>query len=129
MIDKKKEKTERTLGLVYFVFTLMIILITTTGGCPHKVKIPKIEISLWAGDSEREAISRSQESKSISCKDPRIDEFVCLSYDDLKNIYSTFLKCETWNDSDVSEENTKKFLDQNEQINKFLFLDQLNYKK
>lgn len=100
----------------FFLLMSCIFLI----GCPGS-EMPKIDISLWAGDSDRDGITRSQESRSIGCHEHDFDQFVCLTYDDLKSIYSTILKCKKW-DIKVSEENTKKFIDQNPDIHKNLFM-------
>jgi hypothetical protein len=100
----------------YLLFLFLPFLI----GCPG-TEMPKIDISLWAGDSNRDGITRAQEDRSMGCQEKYFDEFVCLTYDDLKVIYATLLKCKKW-DTKISQENTKIFIDKNPDIHKNLFL-------
>lgn len=107
---------KRLLKLKIGYITLLLSLMT---GC--KTEMPKVDIELWAGDSHRAGVTRSQEEKTIACNDEQMDEFVCLSYADLKKIYSTLLKCKKWG-TEVSSENTKEFMDKNPDIHHNLFL-------
>lgn len=98
---------------------LLCLIAVYCAGCPG-AEMPKIDVSMWAGDSNRAGITRSQEHKSIGCFDEQFDEFVCLTYDDLKKIYGTLLKCQKWGES-VSQENTQKFIDKNPEVHENLF--------
>lgn len=103
--------------MMNYFFMLFITLLML--GC--KTQMPKVDVELWAGDSSRSGITRSQEEKTMECRDEQMDEFVCLSYGDLKKIYSTLLMCKKWG-TEVNESNTKDFLDKNPDIHHNLFL-------
>lgn len=98
---------------------LLSLIAVYCAGCPG-TEMPKIDVSLWAGDSHRAGVTRAQEQKTIACQDEQMDEFVCLTYDDLKKIYGTLLKCKKWGES-VSQENTQKFIDHNPEVHQNLF--------
>jgi hypothetical protein len=100
---------------------LLIFIAIYCAGCPG-AEMPNIDVSLWAGDSSRSGVTRSQEEKTLSCEDPQMDEFVCLTYEDLKKIYSTMLRCKKWGEV-ISEENTQKFIDKNPDVHHKLFVD------
>ena len=98
-------------------FLILISLLLTA--CPS-APIPKINVSLWAGDSERQGITRAQEKKTMACSDPQMDEFVCLTYEDLRRIYGLVLSCQKWG-AQVSDQNFKVFLDKNADVHNILF--------
>ena len=100
------------------IFTWVFCVLILTG-CPH-LDIPKIDVTLWAGDYERQGITRAQEEKTLACMDPQFDEFVCLTYEDLRTLYNTMLKCKEWDD-ETSVKNAKKFIDKNPDIHRSLF--------
>lgn len=75
------------LGIIFFIMTLP--------GCASTTP-PPIDVQFWAGDSIEEGISRTQEKRFIECKASEFDEYVCLTYDDLKKIYEALLQCEDW---------------------------------
>lgn len=100
---------------------LLILIAMYCAGCPG-AEMPNIDIQMWAGDSSRSGITRSQEEKTLSCEDPQFDEFVCLTYEDLKKMYSTMLRCKKWGEV-ISEENTKKFIDKNPDVHHKIFID------
>lgn len=91
-----------------FVFLLICV------GC--RTTVPKIDVQTWAGDSEHAGITRSQENKTIECKDPKMDEFVCVSYEDLKKIYETFFLCKQWTGDTMSSLDKKAFYKTNQQV-------------
>jgi hypothetical protein len=79
-----------------FVIGMVIIFIIIVGlsGCsstPHPTN--KMSVMFWAGDSVHEGVSRMQENKTLACADPIFDNYVCLSYGDLQEIYQSMLQC------------------------------------
>jgi hypothetical protein len=70
-------------------------LIANSCGSPN-TKIPEIQIKTWAGDYREGAIVRAQDNAKVSCRDSYFDNYVCLSYEDLKKIYETLLICKDW---------------------------------
>lgn len=73
----------------------LIIFILTIPGCAG-THLPPIDASFWAGDSAKNGISRSQENRTLECKDPSFDNYTCLSYQDIQKIYDTMLECKEW---------------------------------
>jgi hypothetical protein len=52
---------------------------------------------LWAGSSASIAIERAQDNEAISCAAPEFDNYVCMSYEDFKAFYETYvLGCKKW---------------------------------
>jgi len=81
-----------SLSIVIFILCLML-----GPGCA--TAMPSLDIKTWAGDSKNTSVSRSQDQKTISCKDPLFDEMICMTYEDLKKIFLTFPKCKEWSGS------------------------------
>jgi hypothetical protein len=69
------------------VFLLLVLLFS---GCATPG--PDLDIQFWAGRPEKGSITRSQED--IKCIDPQFNNYVCLSYPDLKKWMSYTLSCE-----------------------------------
>ena len=58
---------------------------------------PKWTAKFYAGTPDIDGISRSQDNDIIYCKDPTFNDYVCLSYDDLKKLETEVLsKCKDW---------------------------------
>jgi hypothetical protein len=94
---------------------LMILYALALPGC--KSNMPSIDAKFWAGDSAQAGISRSQDQKTLECKSPEFDQFVCLTYDDLRKIYNTLLKCKQWEaQAKASPEETLAFLESNAEV-------------
>lgn len=91
----------------------IIIFLLATSGC--KTGIPPMNVKFWAGDSMNGGITRSQDKKTIECKDPAFDEYIALSYDDLKLIYNTMLQCKSWG-SEMTMSELQKFAKQNPEV-------------
>jgi hypothetical protein len=83
-----------------FMVGVAVCVILTLSGC--HTGIPKIDAEFWAGDSKSKGISRKQEGQTIPCDDPVIDDYVCLSYEDLQKIYHTLLQCKQWSGTTMS---------------------------
>lgn len=43
-----------------------------------------------------DGITRAQDNETIACYDPKMDKFVCLSYQDLQAIFAVMLQCKDW---------------------------------
>lgn len=94
---------------------ISVLIVCLAGmGCSHP--IPKIDIQTWAGDSQKDGISRAQDNQTIECKDPRMDNYVCLSYADLQKIYETFFQCKQWNGALMSHAEERKFYRSNKPV-------------
>lgn len=64
-------------------------------GC--RTSIPRWEGKIYAGDSGNAAISRAQSNEVISCASPEVDKFICMTGDDFKSFYDTYiLGCRQW---------------------------------
>lgn len=100
-------------------YLLLIVSCFILTACPAK-EMPKIDVTLWSGDPDILSITRGEGQISIGCDDSQFEQFVCLTYEDLKNIYSTMLKCTQWSE-DISAENTKAFLDRNPDMHEKVF--------
>jgi hypothetical protein len=76
---------------------LSLSLSLTSTGCISTKPVPKWEGKLWAGDSERAAIRRSQSNEEILASDPRFDGFLAMTYADFRSFYATYvLGCKQW---------------------------------
>ena len=61
-------------------------------------KAPKWDAPIWAGSSETEAIERRQAGQLIECKDPRFDDYMCITYEDFKRNWRKLIdSCQSWN--------------------------------
>lgn len=99
--DKSSDK------IAWFIFGMGILIILWVFSLPGcKSAMPPVDVSFWAGDSAKEGITRSQESKTIACSDPAMDDYVCLSYEDVKKLFSILLQCQQW-PSDINLVKTK----------------------
>ena len=91
MIDPRFMKQ----ALVLLAFSVSIIalaiLMPACGSNPMQVKV-----HTYAGDSERGGITRMQDNKTLSCTDPAFDQFVCMDYEDLRQIYIKMQSCKEW---------------------------------
>lgn len=85
--------------------------------CSVTKKIPKIDVAIWAGDSASGSIVRNQDQRAIACREPAFDQYTCMTYDDLKKIYSTLLKCKKWSDV-VDEVAAQGFIQKNEDMHR-----------
>lgn len=58
---------------------------------------PKVNVHWYAGDSANAGISRAQDHVTIKATSPQIDQMACLSYEDLKALYKTYIfGCSYW---------------------------------
>lgn len=75
-------------------------LILSLYGCGTVSKpIPKWDGKIWAADSSRSSIRRSQESEEIKANDPLFDSYMAMTYQDFRSFYATYiLGCEKWRD-------------------------------
>lgn len=81
---------------IIFGFGVIMILLAISGITGCRTPMPKIDITAWIGDSEKNGITRSSEDRTIQCNDPQFDEYVCISGADLTKIYNTLLQCKQW---------------------------------
>lgn len=78
--------------------------------------IPAIHAKFWAGDSKNDSITRSQDHDSLLCRDIQFDNYVCLTYEDLKKIYDTMLTCKEWGPPIINEAQTLAFIRSNPEV-------------
>lgn len=71
---------------------------------------------MWAGDSAVAGISRSQDQAHISCADPKFEDYACLTYLDIKKIYSSMLQCQQWGPPLASSSDLKRLLQKNKGV-------------
>lgn len=60
---------------------------------------PKWDARFYVGDSANGAITRNnppEPADIISCFDSRVDNYVCVSFDDLKELYEILQRCKQW---------------------------------
>jgi hypothetical protein len=50
----------------------------------------------WAGDSKKAGITRAQDSETIVCSDPKFDDYVAVTYADLRELREIMLQCKDW---------------------------------
>lgn len=80
---------------VCFIAGIGIALFILLQGCAAS-SIPEIDVSFWAGDSSQGSITRFQDHQNIDCRTPEFDHFACMTYLDIKKIYSKILECKQW---------------------------------
>lgn len=79
-------------SLILFV---TVLVASITAGC--RASIPRWDGKLYAGDSANSGISRKQSGEIIRCDAPEVDTFICMSGDDFKSFYETYiLGCRQW---------------------------------
>lgn len=59
-------------------------------------KVPSINVKLFAGDSAHDGFTRAQNNTTIECTSKAIDDYVAMSYADLKSIYTVIQECKSW---------------------------------
>ncbi len=74
----------------------LILAVSLNSCAPGSGPVPSINVETWAGDSANDAITRKQDARSIRCTMPDFDNYVCLSYTDLKAIYEVIQECKQW---------------------------------
>jgi hypothetical protein len=94
---------------------LLLLWLMTLGGCASQ-PMPKVDVSFWAGDSVNSGISRSQEKKTIACSAPEIDQYACLTYLDIKKIFSAMLQCQKWGGPIATEQDVNNLLSKNHEV-------------
>lgn len=52
-----------------------------------------LDIRVYQGMSDMEAIVRSQDDEAIACSDPAFNEFFAVSHEDFSNVLSTLKYC------------------------------------
>jgi hypothetical protein len=113
MIDPFEEQRLSTAFGCFFL-GITIILLILTQGCSSN--IPAIDVTLWAGNSTQESISRSQSNQNLLCKDPDFDNYVCMTYSDLQKVYETMLKCKQWNVNTMTPEEEFLLVKKNREV-------------
>lgn len=81
------------ISLTSILLTATLLVVATVPSCGTGELDPldaadRVELKAFAGDSSSHGISRAQEKKTIKCDSPEIDEYICLSYEDLKKIFN-----------------------------------------
>ena len=63
--------------------------------CGHYM--PAMDVNFWAADSHQEGIVDKQHNDFISCRDEvRFEQYVCLTREDVSEIYHTLQQCKQW---------------------------------
>lgn len=111
---KQMEFKKESFLLLSFGLCVVYVALHLTGCSYHT---PKIDVTFWAGDSIHSGISRSQDGETISCSDAKIDDYVALTYEDLKKIYQALLQCKEWGVPVANDEEMKaQYIHNNEVI-------------
>lgn len=77
------------------ILAVMLLVGATSSSC--RTSIPRWDGKLYAGDSANSGISRKQSNEVIRCDAPEIDAYICMSGDDFKSFYDTYiLGCKQW---------------------------------
>jgi len=75
------------------ILPLLMICLLGVSKCAHS---PALNVAFYRGSSYEQAIISDRLNDKISCGDRRIDEYACLSYDDIALIYRTIQSCKKW---------------------------------
>jgi hypothetical protein len=84
--------SRETVSLGCLGLGLSIVCWLFLSGC--ETAKPKLDVNYWAGDAAKAGISRSQTASSLSCSDPKFDEFVCLSAPDFMKLTEVLGACQ-----------------------------------
>jgi hypothetical protein len=57
---------------------------------------PKWDAKIWAGHSQGGGFRRTQSNESFKCSDPKTDEGVWISYEDLGKLPNILSMCKKW---------------------------------
>lgn len=77
--------------------TLAVMLLAASVTASCRTVIPRWDGKIFAGDSANSGISRKQSNEVIRCDAPEIDTYICMSGDDFKSFYETYiLGCKSW---------------------------------
>lgn len=95
------------------VAAVFVIVLSLSGCANHP---PKVDVSFWAGDSAKDGISRAQENKTMPCADPEFDNYVCLSYEDLKEIFDAMLLCKQWSGTLMTNRDIRNLVKKNKDV-------------
>ena len=82
----RKLKIQKISRICLTVASLFLI------SCPSP-SIPSWKAKIYAGDSQTVSIRRSQDNESIPCNEPKFDNYACVSYEDLAELYDILLQC------------------------------------
>jgi|ERR1700761_1315958 len=80
-------------------FTFILLCVVFLFGCATPAR--PMHINTWAGDSKTKSITRQQDQRSISCKDPSFDSYVCMDYSDVSKLIEVVGECRGWNDLSI----------------------------
>jgi hypothetical protein len=119
-----KNNWTASFGCFFFGLTIIVIVITFSG-C-RSTPMPAVDVKFYSGDSKNGGITRAQEHKTIECKEPEFDEYVCLTYADVKKIMAAMLQCKDWSNTTLMTSRQKKRLYKE---NKELIHHVLNYER
>jgi hypothetical protein len=72
----------------------LAVLLSITS-CSHG-SMPVWHGKTWAGDSARAGITRAQDSLHIDATDPQFDNYVAMTYEDLKELFGIVWSCKQW---------------------------------
>ena len=67
---------------------LPVAIIACTTQRPPPEPLPSVYV--YAADSEKQRIVRTQNNAEVLCKDPSFDDYVCLQYEDFQRL---LIKC------------------------------------
>lgn len=98
-----RDPLEKKFAVFCFLLGIAICIIVSLNGCAtsrYSSSVPPpVDVKSWSGDSSANGITRNQLdsiSMTLQCKDPLFDEYVCMTYMDLKKIHSTLYQCKEW---------------------------------
>lgn len=74
---------------------LALLLLSSLLSCGHG-PVPRWDGKLWAGDSKRAGITRSQTQEHIDAVDPQFDDFVAVTYADFRKLFVIIQSCQQW---------------------------------
>lgn len=81
----------------FFALGMATLFLMANQECDPSGERPKWRAKFWAGDGSRESIRRVQDNEEIFCSDPRFDDYICVTYDDLEALEERVLsRCERW---------------------------------
>jgi hypothetical protein len=89
---------DETIAALFCLGLAIVILLTVSilPGCQSAPPSP--DVTFYAGDSRTSSVVRSQvPSSTISCSDPKFDDYVCVSNSDMLKITSIMGgQCKQW---------------------------------
>jgi len=106
-------------ALVCMIIGLGIIVALITSSCKN-TNIPPIDVKFWAGDHKLGGIHREQDHETIDCQSEEFDQYVAITYEDIKKVFNTLLMCKDWGSPAMTAREVQEFIQMNPEVVRYV---------